>query len=137
MADVLEESLTAQVIPALVQAGQAVPTTAWVTHQILIGPSVPDDLLLRLRFAELVRAWKQDTRYASSLSKIVMHPSYQGIIGMGPAALPLIFDELQRSGGHWFWALHAITQVDPANEGDDYDTAVRAWLAWGRQRGYV
>jgi len=137
MSRVLEENPIAQVVAALGQAGQVLPTNAWVTHEILIGPSVPDDLLLRLRFDQLVRAWKQDTRYSSSLSKIVMHPSYQAIIGMGPAVLPLIFAELQHSGGHWFWALHAITQAHPAHEGDTYDAAVRAWLAWGRARGYV
>lgn len=97
----------------------------------------PEDLARRVRFATLVRMWRHETRYSSSLAKIVMHPAYQAIIGMGEPALPLIFEELQRNGGHWFWALHAITQEDPARTGDDFAAAAHAWLAWGRARGYV
>ena len=99
--------------------------------------AAPDDFWLRFRFDALVRDWKRDTRYTSSLTKIVMHPAYQAIIGMGKPALPFIFAELQRNGGHWFWALHAITQEDPAQDSDDFETAAHAWLAWGRAHGYL
>jgi hypothetical protein len=66
-----------------------------------------------------------------------MHPDYQYIIGMGQTAVPFILKELQEHGGHWLWALHAITRQDPAPEGSDFDSAVQAWLNWGRSKGYI
>lgn len=39
----------------------------------------------------------------------MMHPAYQQIIGMGPAVVPLLLNDLVRTRSHWFWALRAIT----------------------------
>jgi hypothetical protein len=71
------------------------------------------------------------------LTRIVTHHAYQAIIGMGNEALPGIFADLQTHGGHWFWALHAITQADPAREADDFEATRRAWLKWGAANGYL
>src|SRR5579863_8597926 len=60
---------------------------------------------LALKFRRLVAEWRHNTRYTSSLQKIVMDPSYQEILTMDKAALPFILKELQINGGHWFWAL--------------------------------
>ena len=95
------------------------------------------DLPLRFQFDAAVEHWKQDVRYTSSLTKIVLHPAYQAIIGMGKAAVPMILAELQRNGGHWLWALHAITREDPAREGDGYEAAAHAWLRWGKEHGHL
>ena len=90
-----------------------------------------------LQFDWWAQEWKRDTRFVSSLTKMVLHPAYQAIIGMGKEALPLIFRDLQRSRDHWLWALHAITQEDPAPEGADFATAVDAWIQWGQNHGYL
>jgi hypothetical protein len=66
-----------------------------------------------------------------------MHPAYQAIIGMGRQVLPLILEELEQHGGHWFWALHSITQEDPARDRINFTDAASAWLEWGRQRGFL
>ena len=42
-----------------------------------------------------------------------MSPSYQRIIGLGSAVVPLLLRELERQPDHWFWALKAITGADP------------------------
>jgi hypothetical protein len=89
---------------------------------------------IRLRFAELTEAWRRETAFVSSTTDLAMHPAYQHIIGLGPAALPLILSELERSGGHWFWALRAITGADPVPEehrGRVLDMAAD-WLRWGK-----
>jgi hypothetical protein len=108
---------------------------AW--SSLCTAPGISDEFRLRFRFEELVRGWKRDTEHISVLSKTVMHPDYQKIIGMGKLALPFIFDELQRRGGHWFWALHAITQEDPARDCVGFQEAAHAWLEWGRSHGYL
>jgi hypothetical protein len=97
----------------------------------------PETFFLRLQFTRLAQTWKRETAHIASGSKTVMHPAYQAIIGMGRQALPLILEDLQRNGGHWFWALHAIAQEDPAQGHADFAEAAQAWLDWGRRHGYM
>lgn len=92
---------------------------------------------LEQTFRELTEEWYKDTRTVSSVSRMVMHPSYLRIIGMGREAVPLLLRELERTRDHWLVALHATTGEDPAPEGANYDEAVEAWLAWGRREGYI
>jgi hypothetical protein len=68
-----------------------------------------------------------------------MDPSYQQIIGMGPAALPLIFEELRQRPDHWFWALRMITGDDPVSPEDagDIERMRADWLRYGEERGYL
>lgn len=89
------------------------------------------------RFRELLRQWKADVAPISSLTEMAMHPAYQQIIGLGREAVPLILRELEREPDHWFWALKAITGVDPvesARKGRVREMAL-AWLRWGREQG--
>ena len=95
-----------------------------------------DDLL---KFQNLVTQWRAERRATSLVADMVVHPAYQGIIGMGPTAVPFILHELQRSPDHWFWALRAITRENPVPEeirGNMREMAA-TWLAWGEARGYV
>jgi hypothetical protein len=92
---------------------------------------------LKKTFQEQVQRWKDDTEHYSSLSKMIMHPSYRRIMGMGPAALPLILRELKERPDHWFVALNAITGLDPAPAKSTFEEAVNAWLAWGSKQGYL
>jgi hypothetical protein len=84
------------------------------------------------KFARLTAQWRRETRHVSSLSKIAMNPSYQKIIGMGERAIPFILRDLRDSGGHWLWALHVITDKDPAPEGASFREAKAAWIDWGK-----
>lgn len=92
---------------------------------------------LERTFRDLVEKWREDTLYMSSVPRMATHPAYQRIIGMGPAVLPLLLRELERTRDHWLWALNAITGEDPAPEGANFDEAVDAWLDWGEERGYL
>jgi hypothetical protein len=73
----------------------------------------------------------------TSVTRMVLHPAYQRIIGMGPAVLPLLLDELDERPDHWFWALNAITGQDPAGPGADLEAARAAWLQRGSDQGYL
>jgi hypothetical protein len=90
-------------------------------------------------FAELAEQWHRETDLLSSLTQKAIHPTYQRIIGLGPAALPLIFRELEAKGGHWYWALRAITGDDPTLPEDAGKIAGmrEAWLDYGREWGYL
>jgi hypothetical protein len=90
---------------------------------------------LRVRFRTLAARWvKETTTSSSSFQDIVINSAYQGIIGLGPQAVPLILEELQRAPDHWGWALEAITGENPVppEAAGDVDAIARAWLRWGR-----
>lgn len=91
---------------------------------------------IQLKFRGLVARWKEATGHFSSPNDIAIHPAYQQIIGMGPDALPLIFQELRDRGGNWYWALKAITGEDPVPETDRGKVQLmkRAWLKWAEDR---
>jgi hypothetical protein len=48
--------------------------------------------------------------------------------------VPLILQELQLRPAPWFWALRAITGVDPAAGIEEFDAAAEAWFTWGRRQ---
>lgn len=91
------------------------------------------------RFHALSRQWEEETGHLSSISQIVMHPAYQQIIGMGPAVVPLLLNDLVRTKSHWFWALRAITGENPVSHEDRgyIERMAHAWADWGRARGLL
>jgi len=91
------------------------------------------------KFQLLAKEWRDETSHLSSMTKLVMHPKYQNIIGLGPAVLPILFRELQKNPDHWFWALSAITEEDPTNPEDagNLRKMSDAWLKWAREKGYL
>ena len=88
-------------------------------------------------FHELAERWRADTEALSSVQQTVTNHAYQRIIGLGPAVVPLLLEELRREPDHWFWALSAITGENPVRPGSTFDEAVAAWLEWGRARGLI
>lgn len=84
------------------------------------------------KFYELKSRWEEETAVLSSIADISMHPAYQQIIGMGPAALPMIMRELIMAPQHWFWALKAISGEDPvpAEKRGRLADMAQAWLIW-------
>lgn len=89
-------------------------------------------------FSRLAEEWRHERPRGVDVASMVMHPSYQRIIGMGEDAIPLILSELDRQPDHWFWALHSITGADPVPEEcqGNISQMATAWLAWGRQEGF-
>jgi hypothetical protein len=91
-----------------------------------------------IEFDELAKRWIGDTKLTSSTQAIVIHPSYQRIIGMGTAAVPHILRRLQVTPEPWFWALQSITGENPVPAEDigRMNKMRTAWLQWGKLRGY-
>lgn len=90
-------------------------------------------------FKELAQRWRTETQFLSSISKAVMHPAYQRIIGMGRPVIPLLLHELLERPDHWFWALRSVTGHDPVpvEYAGDLKRMTEAWLQWGREHNYV
>jgi hypothetical protein len=91
--------------------------------------------VLRHRFESLATAWREDTGHLSVDTDMTSHPAYLRIIGMGVPVLPLILEDLERTGDFWFTALEAITGEDPVppESRGKIKVAVNAWLDWAKQ----
>ncbi len=91
------------------------------------------------KFRQLSEQWKNERKVTSTVLEMALHPAYQQIIGMGPISVPLILVELDRELDQWFWALEAITCVDPVPESDRgrIRKMAEAWISWGRENGYI
>jgi hypothetical protein len=88
------------------------------------------------KFQRLKAEWLSGIGSTSSMTDMILHTAYQQIIGIGPAAIPLLLRELEAEPQHWFWALTAITSQNPAADAKTVDDAARAWLQWGRQQSH-
>jgi hypothetical protein len=102
------------------------------------GAGCSEFLELEKRFAALAAEWKAERGYSSSITKLCAHAAYQQIIGMGEKAIPLLLRELEREPDHWFWALKAITGVNPVPQESraNLREMARHWVEWGHERGY-
>ena len=89
-------------------------------------------------FQALLRQWRSETRFCSSLSQVVQHPAYEQMIRLGPQVVPLILHELAAQPDHLFYALTAITGENPVHDDDagDLDAMTRAWLEWGSRQSF-
>jgi hypothetical protein len=111
-----------------------VPASRTTAHAYTV-----DSARLREQFRSLARHWQRESAHLSSVTKMAMLPSYQRIIGLGPGALPLILERLEREPNHWFWALEAIAgtnPVSPEHAGRVRDMA-QDWLRWARKSGII
>ena len=92
------------------------------------------------RFQRLSNEWKHDTGHLSTMSQIVAHPSYLGIVAMGKPAIALILKDMQIEPNHWFSALYSIAGEGPhipAHDRGDMRKISKAWLEWGRGKRYI
>ena len=94
---------------------------------------------LEKEFRGLLKRWRKDTQFKSSIIESVMHPDYQSIVDMGRSVVPLLLKELKHDPDDWFWALCAITGANPVAPEDagSVPKMTEAWLKWGKRQGYV
>lgn len=82
------------------------------------------------RFQRDCDAWREKSKFMSSSLDMATLPEYQRIIGLGPAAVPLIVQELRKGVDHWFWALVAIVGEDHGVGAHTVSDAATKWIAW-------
>jgi hypothetical protein len=94
---------------------------------------------LRVAFEELAMSWSSSTAHLSSSTKLIEHPAYRQIIGLGASVLPLILRDLEQSGRFWFPALNAITGENPVPDdaAGDLERMTDAWIRWGRANDLI
>ena len=92
-----------------------------------------------LKFQSFVSQWYRERGAMSSITEMVLCPAYQSIIGMGETAVSFILSKLESERDdpdQWFWALRALTGVDPVREEDrgNYPAMAQAWLQWAESK---
>lgn len=117
-------------------------TKTKLVHRFQHKPRRIYSRLVEQDFARLAEEWKNDTMHWSSVTKMISHRNYLGIIGLAGRASRreverLLLEQLQREPDHWFDALSAITGEDPVKPEHDFDQAIEAWLEWGREKGII
>ncbi len=117
----------------------------YIPWEILLGEAVSllqretaAEKELRKKFSELAETWKEETKFLSSISDIIIHPAHMQIIAMGPKAVSLILNRLKEEADLWFWALNFITGENPVTQDirGNVKAMSEAWLEWGRKNGY-
>jgi hypothetical protein len=103
--------------------------------------SAPDGKIaesMEQRFRRLEAVWESATVFLSDAHKIIEHPAFQEIIGMGEAVIPLMLRDLEKEPRQWVWALPRITGANPVRPEDAGDSRklADAWLRWAREHGY-
>jgi hypothetical protein len=83
--------------------------------------------------------WITERGATSSITEMVLCPSYQCIIAKGPIVIPLILRQMEREGDEpdmWFWALRVLTNANPILESDQGNIVkmAKSWLKWARGR---
>lgn len=87
-----------------------------------------EDIYLSGKFDALVKNWKQNSMFQSSISKIIEDENFQEIISMGERAIPLIIDEVERNPSLLVWALNIIQ--DKTVESRQRLTVTQACQKW-------
>lgn len=97
----------------------------------------PESVAERLR--RLEAQWKSDTEFLSDAGKIINHPAFQAIIGLGHEVVPLLLRDLESQPSLWVWALPDITGEDPVPAADSGNIRkmTAAWVQWGRDKGML
>jgi hypothetical protein len=110
-----------------------------VSAVVEVFPPPPDTAGLRKRFNALAKRWLKETEYVSSVTQSAMHPDYQQMVGLGPAAVPLILERLKQRPDGWFWALRAITGKNPVppDHMGRVDAMADDWMRWARKNGFL
>ncbi len=108
-------------------AGAAEKMVAFLRETVTWQVETPEQ-----KFVRYAERWRAETGFMSSARDMATHESYQRIIGMGLDALPFILSELRERPDHWFWALNAITGIDPVPACDrgKIERMRDAWINW-------
>lgn len=109
------------------------------THNNFIGHSIFADSWyksqVQKKFNLYSSVWKTETMFSSSIDDIVNNAAYRSIIELGKDAVPFIIDDLKVTNAHWFYALEALTSVNPIKPENRGNVPLMKedWIEWSNQ----
>lgn len=89
------------------------------------------------KFWDLIRQWEYDSKYKSSTSQILSHPSVASVIQMGPEVIPLVLKAMKENF-HLTFILHKLTGEWPVKNEYAGNSAkiIECWRKWAQKHGY-
>ncbi len=86
-------------------------------------------------FYKLLRQWRMETLWISSITEAINRPAFKKIVKMGEKVLPLILEEISVQPDLLVAALPIITGEDPVHETDrgNLPAMAIAWTEWYRE----
>ena len=89
------------------------------------------------RFYRLLKKWRAETAYSSSMDDLFTHSAFCEIVGMGQLVVPLVISELRRQPDALVGTLPMITGEDPVANHDrgDFYAMASAWIEWFARKG--
>jgi hypothetical protein len=108
-------------------------------------PKLPgiDKPSLEEQFLKHAEHWQTETAHLSSPSQMMMHPSYQAVLGIAQEnkneVIRLMLTDLRDKRRLWFWALSFLTKENPitALQAGKIDPMISAWVKWGHAKGII
>lgn len=79
-------------------------------NTLKLDEDLMETVYLSERFDALVKAWKNNTFFESSMSRIIEDPNFQAILAMEEKAVPFIINEIEKEPSVLVWALNMITE---------------------------
>jgi hypothetical protein len=58
-------------------------------------------------------------------------------MAMGEEGLPFVLKELEKNGGHWFYALKFMAGKNVSEGINNFEDARAAWLEWGYKNNHI
>lgn len=93
---------------------------------------------IKQEFDSLIKEWISAVKYKSLESQQINHPAFLRIIAVSDKVLPFVFEEFsKRPFMAWLRALPAIVGQDVASEAKTFPEALKLWIEWGKENGYL
>ncbi|MDR3678266.1 MAG: hypothetical protein P4N24_22490 [Acidobacteriota bacterium] len=120
------------------QYAEIVEFSQWESEPTTKESWLSDEAIFKI----LTEKWHRERGASSSITEIILCPSYQSIIAMGDRVIPLILSQLEAEGNepdHWFWALQVLTGVNPVSEEIEGNLPAMSevWRETARSKGYI
>ncbi len=93
---------------------------------------------LKQEYDRLAADFLSNSMFLSSTDAIAGLEEFAGIVGLGPAVLPYILNDLESAPNSWFPVLAAIAGTSPVREQSRGIVAemISDWRSWGSAHGY-
>ena len=125
------------------------PATIVVENQPELLPNasnynINEEYIFKLEMMVLIKRWRDEVKYMSSLSDMVSHEDYKAISSKDRRAISILLNELRDRPHYWFDALQKLVKnnldivVNPVRKADrgNLSAMTDAWLEWGKRNGF-
>lgn len=88
-------------------------------------------------FYGVLNRWESETKYSSSTTEILEHPSYSALVENARLTLDLICDELKKKPSHLVFVLEDAFEIRPYSDQEEGNipAMTNAWLSWAANTG--